>query len=131
MAIPLVRGRDLTSSDSYDRPFVAIISDSLARQSFPGQDPIGHTIMCGLDALKWMTVVGVVADTRQDSPASPLGPTLYMPLQQHPFHGNEIQIVMRTAVSPTSIIEPARTKMRSLSHDTATRSTTPEAMWST
>src|SRR5947199_9845704 len=99
MAIPLVRGRDLTSSDSYDRQFVAIISESLARQSFPNQDPIGHTIMCGLDSLKWMTIVGVVADTRQDSPTSSLGPTLYMPLLQHRYHANEIQIVMRTAVS--------------------------------
>ena len=73
MGIPLRRGRDFNSSDSYDHPFVAIISEALARQSFAGQDPIGHTIMCGLDSPKWMTVVGVVADTRQDSPASPAG----------------------------------------------------------
>jgi len=36
MDIPLKRGRDFTSADSYDRPFVAINSESLARQSFPG-----------------------------------------------------------------------------------------------
>jgi predicted permease len=128
MGIPLRRGRDFTSSDGYDRPFVAIISESLARQSFAGQDPIGHTIMCGLDAPTWMTVVGVVADTRQDSPASSPGPTLYMPLLQHPYHANEAQVVMRTAVSPAALIEPARGRMRSLSPEIATKFATMEAM---
>jgi putative ABC transport system permease protein len=128
MGIPLVRGRDFTSGDAYDRPFVAIVSESLARQSFPGQDPIGHTILCGLESPKWMTIVGVVADVRQDSPASSTGPTLYMPLRQAPFHGNEIHIVMRTGVSPTSLIEPARTKMHALNADVATKFTTLEAM---
>jgi len=128
IGIPLRRGRDFNAGDSYDRPFVAIISESLARQSFPGQDPIGHIIECGLDELKWMTIVGVVADVRQDSPASSLGPTLYMPLLQHPYYGNEVQIVMRSAVSPASLIEPVRNKMRILSRETATKFTTMEAM---
>ena len=132
MGIPLRRGRDFTAGDGYDRPFVAIISESLARQSFPGQDPIGHTILCGLDGSpRWMTIVGVAADTRQDSPASPLAATLYMPLLQHPFHGNEVQIVMRTAASPSSLIEPVRLAMRSLDAETATKFTTLEAMVST
>ncbi len=128
IGIPLRRGRDFNAGDSYDRPFVAIISESLARQSFPGQDPIGHIIECGLDELKWMTIVGVVADVRQDSPASSLGPTLYMPLLQHPYYGNEVQIVMRSAVSPASLIEPVRNKMRILSREAATKFTTMEAM---
>jgi ABC-type antimicrobial peptide transport system permease subunit len=84
--------------------------------------------MCGLDSPKWMTVVGVVADVRQDSPADSPGPTLYMPLLQHPYYVNELQIVMRTAVSPTSLIDPLRSKMRSLSPATATKFTTMEAM---
>jgi predicted permease len=131
MGIPMVRGRDFASSDRYDRPFVAIVSESLARQSFPGQDPIGHTIMCGLDSPKWMTIVGVVADVRQDSPASSPGATLYMPLLQHPYYANELQVVMRTALSPTSLIEPVRSRMRSLNPEVATRFTTMEAMVST
>ena len=128
MGIPLRRGRDFNSSDSYDRQFVAIISESLARQSFAGQDPIGHTIMCGLESPKWMTVVGVVADVRQESPASSPGPTLYMPLLQYPYHGNEVQVVLSSAVSPTSLIGPVRGKMRSLNPEIATRFTTMEAM---
>jgi predicted permease len=128
MAIPLLRGRDFDSSDGYDHPFVAIISESLARQSFRGQDPIGHTILCGLDSPKWMTVVGMVSDVRQDSPASSPGPTLYMPLLQHPYHGNEVEVVMRTTVSPASLIDPVRNKMHSLNPAIATKFTTMEAM---
>src|SRR5262245_23112891 len=128
MGIPLVTGRDFNAGDRYDRPGVAIVSESLARQSFPGQDPIGHTVMCGLESLKWMTIVGVVADTRQDSPASSKGPTLYMPLLQQPFHGNEVQVVMRTAVSPGSLIDPVRRTMHALNPETATKFTTLEAM---
>ncbi len=128
MGIPLLRGRDFNASDTYEHPFVAIVSESLARQTFPGQDPIGHSIECGLDEPKWMTIVGVVADVRQDSPASSPGPALYMPLLQHPYHANEVEIVMRAGVSPTSLIEPVRAKMRSLNPEIATKFSTMEAM---
>jgi predicted permease len=128
MGIPLRRGRDFNSGDTYDRAHVAIISESLARQSFAGQDPIGHTIQCGFDSNAWMTVVGVVAEVRQDSPADLPRPTLYMPVMQHPFYANELQVAMRTAVSPASLIDPVRSKMRSLNPQVATKFTTMEAM---
>jgi putative ABC transport system permease protein len=128
MDIPLLRGRDFTANDGYEHPFVAIISESLARRSFPGQDPIGHSIECGLDEPKWMTIVGVVADVRQDSPAASPGPTLYMPLLQHPYHANEVELVMRSAISPTALIDPARRQMRQVNPEIAIKFTTMEAM---
>jgi putative ABC transport system permease protein len=69
-----------------------------------------------------------VADTRQDSPASPLKPTLYMPLLQHPFHANEVHVVMRTTRAPASLVETVRRRMQSLSPETATKFTTLDAM---
>src|SRR5262249_39302169 len=57
MGISLLRGPDFTADDAYDRQPVAIISESLARQSFAGADPLGRTIMCGLETAKWMTGV--------------------------------------------------------------------------
>jgi len=128
MGISLLRGRDFNSGDTYDRPLVAVISESLARQSFAGQDPIGHTIMCGLESPKWMTIVGVVADIRQDSPAGAKGPALYMPLQQYPWHANEAQVAMRGTVAPATLIEPARARMQALDADVATRFATLESM---
>jgi len=128
MVIPVVRGREFDPGDVYERPFVAIISESLARQSFGEEDPIGRRIMCGFDQPdKWMTIVGVVGDVRQDSPASVPGPELYMPLRQHPYAANEVQIVVRTSVPPQSLTEAVRQAARRVSPELATRFTTLEA----
>src|SRR5947208_12832599 len=75
-----------------------------------------------------MTVVGVVADVRQDSPGDSPRPTIYMPLQQHPYFANQLQMVMRSAVSPDSLIDPVRSKMRALNPEVATKFTTMKAM---
>ncbi|HEX8925669.1 MAG TPA: ABC transporter permease, partial [Terriglobales bacterium] len=102
LAIPMLRGRDFAQTDLYASAPVAIISESLAKANFGSDDPIGKRIRCGLDeeSSKWMTIVGVVGDVRQDSPASKPGPALYMPLNQHPYRANEIQVVMRTDLPP-------------------------------
>src|SRR5262249_33211163 len=85
LGIPLRAGRDFSDADSPDAPMTAIINEALARRSFPGMDPIGHSIMCGMDILKPMTIVGVVADIRQRGPGKDGLPEIYMPYQQHPM----------------------------------------------
>ena len=52
-----------------------------------------------------MTVIGVVGDVRQESPAENPGPALYMPMTQHPYYGNQIHIVLRTGVKPLTLYE--------------------------
>jgi ABC-type antimicrobial peptide transport system permease subunit len=98
---------------------VAIISKSLAAQNFPNEDPIGHRIQCGLDSDKWMTVVGIVGDVKQDSPSENPKSTLYMPLRQHPFYGNEIQIVTRTIGDPESLIPEVQSTIRQMDPEVA------------
>lgn len=122
MNIPFERGRDFTEADLFDRPFVAIISRSLARQTFGDEDPLGHRIICGFDQPdKWMTVVGVVGDVRQASPAARPGPELYMPLRQHPFGANEVQVVMRTRVRPEIPIGAVRAIVHQTSPEVAVK----------
>ena len=128
LGIPLLKGRDFSTRDNYDAPFVAIVSESLAKQSFPNEDPIGRRIQCGLDSDKWMTVVGVVGDVRQQSPAASPGPDLYMPIQQHPFYGNEVQVAMRTASEPAQLIAAVRGKVHDANPTVATKFTTMDAM---
>ena len=110
MQIPMQRGRGFTAQDTYESPFVAVISERLALESFGTVDAVGRQIQCGLDTDKWMTVVGVVGDVRQDSPAAKLQPTLYMPLEQHPFFANQIHLVLRTAVDPLTLTNAVRAK---------------------
>src|SRR4051794_20441939 len=88
MAIPVRGGRDFSERDGFDAPMVAIVNEALARQAFPGVDPIGRQIMCGLDSLKFMTIVGVTGNVREYDPSVPPLPELYMPYRQHPFYGS-------------------------------------------
>ena len=128
MGIPLRRGRDFNDGDAYDRPFVVVISESVAQQVFPGEDSIGHRIMCGLDSPNWMTIVGVVGDVRQSSPAAQPGPELYMPLLQHPFMANEQQVVVRTSGNPEALIPAVQHTIREMNPEVATKFTTMDEL---
>jgi putative ABC transport system permease protein len=97
MGIPLLRGRGLSEADQAGSEPVVVISESLAKQQFPGQDPIGKQIKCGWDFLTgWITIVGVVGDVRQDSPASVPAPTFYTPVSQHAHAATDMQVVVRS-----------------------------------
>ena len=126
MHIPLLRGRDITTADTYGSQPVAIISTKLAHQSFGDGDPLGQQIICGMDedSMRGTTVVGVVGDVRQDSPADDPTPALYMPLAQHPYLAHEVQIVLRTASAPTTLIPAVRQRVLVTDASIATRFTT-------
>jgi putative ABC transport system permease protein len=69
LKVPLIRGRFFERSDRPDSFPVAVINDSLARQLWPGQDPIGKRIGPGLPIEPvgpWRTIVGVVGDIKQN-----------------------------------------------------------------
>ncbi len=86
LGIPLLRGRMFDERDGADAPHVAVISDSLARERWPGQDPIGHTIEFGnMDGdLRLLTIVGTVGDVREYGLDAPPRPTVYVDLFQRP-----------------------------------------------
>jgi putative ABC transport system permease protein len=83
---PLLRGRKFEDTDREDAEQVAIVSESLARQLWPGQDPIGKRIKYwGADtANAWRRIVGVAADThlRTLRDATPM---VYIPWRQAGF----------------------------------------------
>ena len=126
MHIPLLRGRDVTAQDTYRSQPVVVISAALARQSFGEVDPVGQRIICGLDedSMRGATVVGVVGDVRQDSPADDPTPALYLPLAQHPYLANEVQIVLRTASAPSALIPAVRQRVLATDASIAVRFTT-------
>ena len=97
MGIPLLKGRWLAEADRPGSEKVLLISESMARQSFANTDPVGKQIMCGFDLTsEWWTIVGVVGDVRQDSPASAPTPTIYVPIAQHAYRAGEMQVMVRT-----------------------------------
>ncbi|HUC55257.1 MAG TPA: ABC transporter permease [Candidatus Cybelea sp.] len=86
LGIPLIRGRIFDERDGPDSPHVAVISESLARDRWPNQDPIGHTIDFGnMDGdLRLLTIVGIVADVHEYGLDAPPRPTVYVNLFQRP-----------------------------------------------
>ncbi len=86
LGIPLIRGRIFDERDGANSPHVAVISESLARDRWPNQDPIGHTIESGnMDGdLRLLTIVGVVGDVHDYGLDAPPRPTVYVDLFQRP-----------------------------------------------
>jgi len=86
LGIPLIRGRIFDERDGANSPHVAVISESLARDRWPNQDPIGHTIQFGnMDGdLRLLTIVGIVGDVHEYGLDVPPRPTVYVNLFQRP-----------------------------------------------
>ncbi len=86
LGIPVIRGRMFDERDGPNSPHVAVISESLARDQWPNQDPIGHTIEFGnMDGdLRLLTIVGIVGDTHEYGLDAPPRPTVYVNLFQRP-----------------------------------------------
>ncbi|MGO9542302.1 MAG: ABC transporter permease [Terriglobales bacterium] len=86
LGIPLLRGRMFDERDGANAPQVAVISQSLAHDRWPHQDPLGRTIEFGnMDGdLRLLTIVGVVGDTREYGADEPPRPTVYVNLFQRP-----------------------------------------------
>jgi putative ABC transport system permease protein len=86
LGIPLIRGRIFDERDGANSPHVAVISESLARDRWPNQNPIGHTIEFGnMDGdLRLLTIVGIVGDTHEYGLDAPPRPTVYVNLFQRP-----------------------------------------------
>jgi putative ABC transport system permease protein len=110
LGIPLLRGRLFDAHDTGDAPHVALISESVARTKWPGQDPLGHTIEFGnMDGdLRLLTVVGVVGDVREENLESPPSPIIYVNYRQRPQHASEFSVVMRTSADPAMTLAGAR-----------------------
>jgi putative ABC transport system permease protein len=84
LGIPLIAGRSLTVHDRSDAPLVCIVDETMAKQEWPGQSPIGRRLHLGNPkrTLPWATVVGVVRDVRIDAPDQPAGEQWYFPMEQ-------------------------------------------------
>ncbi|MBK8283671.1 MAG: ABC transporter permease [Ahniella sp.] len=87
--VPLVSGRDLSAADTEQAPMVALINETLARQSFGSESPIGKQLLLplGPGARKPATVVGVMKDHRNRGPRSAVQAEMWLPFDQAPWVG--------------------------------------------
>jgi putative ABC transport system permease protein len=108
LGIPLIRGRIFDEHDGANSPHVAVISESLARDRWPKQDPIGHTIEFGnMDGdLRLLTIVGIVGDIHEYGLDAPPRPTVYVDLFQRPR--SAITLTMLSDADTGSVTSAAR-----------------------
>ena len=126
MGIPLLAGREFTARDTADAPKVAIVSERIVRECFPGgpREALGRRVRVD-DRGEWLTVVGVVADIRQqgtrsgraadDLRAVPAG-------ARSAFLLRFVSFVARTA-TPASVVEGIRAEIRRAAPDLPIAST--------
>ena len=100
LGIDSLDGRLLAYGDDAHAPLVCVISESMAREFWPGRNPVGARLKLGVDADSknpWLAVVGVVADVR-DSPEAEVRSTIYLPFDQQPLR--ILSLLAAGALSP-------------------------------
>jgi putative ABC transport system permease protein len=102
LGVTIVRGRAFSTADRDGAPRVAIVSDAMAADTWPGQDPIGKRLKFGgVDSRnEWLTVVGVAGTTRYRELVTPR-PTLYIPAEQ--FMNSAGRLAIRTMTTPAFV----------------------------
>jgi len=104
LRIPMQRGRAFTDGDRETAAPVAIVSESMARRYWPGEDPIGRRVRTRNG--RWLTVVGISGDIIQDWFDRRNVPTLYQPMDQNPT--DYFGIAVRTHGDPASVAPDVR-----------------------
>jgi predicted permease len=113
--IPLVSGRVFTDQDREGSQNVALINQTMARQHWPDSDPIGQRI--SFDGQVFRTVVGIVADTRQEGFDQAPYAQAYLPYAQLPGRG--VNLVIRTSGDPATLVPDLRRTVRTMDGDIA------------
>jgi len=111
MGVRLLRGRVFGPQDGPEAPRVAVVDEESARRFWPGRDPIGARITTG-DSTQYMTIVGVVANVRQEGVAARPYPQLYGVLAQNPRRS--MVVVARTAGDPAALTAGVRRAVAAL-----------------
>ncbi|MFN0112455.1 MAG: ABC transporter permease, partial [Blastocatellia bacterium] len=135
LGLPLHAGRLLNERDVAGAPPVAVVSQALADKYFAGQNPLGQRILLGFpeninkpgmlpkgfDKFDWMTIVGVVGDTRPVSLIeTEVALTAYVPFAQAPPAPvvlNTGTLLLRTSGAPSALTHAARQQVLALDPD--------------
>jgi putative ABC transport system permease protein len=107
MDIPRLAGRDFTAEDRQGAEPVAVVNENLARKLAPQGSALGKQVqlMDGDDPI-WLTVVGVVGNTRHFTLAEPPLDQVYVPVAQKPLIFTEV--VVRTVGEPMTVANAVR-----------------------
>lgn len=125
--IPLLRGRDFNENDTVGHPLVALVNESLVKQCWPNEDPIGKRVIVGNDIIgeaekPTRTIVGIIGDTHNTGLSNPPDSMMLVPTAQvsdpyaAAYSDTSAQIwVMRTHGDPHLLIPIVNEQLRIVS----------------
>jgi predicted permease len=127
MGVPLLAGRFFSQDDTANTQLVGIVNHKLAQHYWPDEDPIGKRLRVGTQEMQtpWITIVGEVADVKENSPDLPDKEQFYQPVRQiekaigslaspTDLFGNGGYIAVRTAMPPEQMANVLRATVRSI-----------------
>jgi putative ABC transport system permease protein len=106
MGIPIMQGRAFSERDDANAPKVVILNQTMAREFFPNENPIGRRMVMGQGANALATVVGVVGNVRNRGLDAQAQPAFFVPFSQSP--DSTMEVALLTAVEPTSMTTAVR-----------------------
>jgi len=120
--VRLIEGRLFDAGDGQSAPPVAVVNQTLARMFWPRESALGHRIKTEPQPeAKWRTIVGVVADVKNNGLDKPTGTEIYFPYQQTSTVPSvttnfvaAAALLIRCRVDPFSLARPARALVREL-----------------
>lgn len=116
LGIPLLQGRLFDDQDFADAPHTALISQSMVKEKWPNQDPLGRTIEFGnMDGdPRVLTVIGVVGDVRDQALEAAPRPTIYVNYRQRPRAAQHFYVALRTSGGLEPVFSGARKVLHNL-----------------
>lgn len=116
----LVRGRYFSDAEDQSKPKVVIINETLGRNYFPGEDPIGKQIGdTNLTPKSIKTIIGVVKDVRDGALDSEIWPAEYHPFNQDP--SNYVSVIALTWQQPEGVLPTLRPAIQQVHPEVGTR----------
>jgi predicted permease len=113
LGIPLLRGRNFNAQDRRDSPAVLIVNESMARQVWPNEDPIGKRLMLDYNRGKYAyEVIGITRDIRYYGLRSEPQPEVFIPHAQNAYL--PMNVVVRTTTSPAQLINAVKAEVQAL-----------------
>ena len=110
----VIRGRSFDSRDTETSARVAVVNETMARQLWPGQDPLGRRFRLGSDG-EWLEVVGVAADGKYIMLAEQPRAYFYAPIAQQ--YRSPVTLVVRAAGDPRMLAAPLQRTVNQMDPD--------------
>jgi putative ABC transport system permease protein len=116
LRVPLIKGRLIAESDSANAPLVVVVNESLARNYFANEDPLGKRITFNGDT-RTREIVGVVGDIKHSALDEKVKPEMYTPMAQARFSPIFMSLAVRASGDPMQIVAAVRGQVWAVDKD--------------